>query len=152
MDYDALLSEVEASSSRESLNPRRPSTHKLEKKASFLYGVEEAPENLSLDRFQHNSDESHIEAVATLLSRSVESLPAYIELSRMMLVLSPLTEHQDRKDEIVDWASWRQRGWCRLELLAAKLSRNDTQVLVVRDRRGKLEFMSPLDEVLLPPG
>jgi ankyrin repeat protein len=108
--------------------------------------------NLSLWRQHHDTDESHHAALGVLLAYAVESLPAYIELSWLMLVLAPLGEHQDREGEVVDWSSWRQRGWCRLEMLAAKLSRNDTQVVVVHGREKKLEFMTSLDKALLPPG
>jgi hypothetical protein len=50
---------------------------------------------------------------AQLLSDAVHSLPAYVEMSWLMLVLVPTLVHQDRPDEVVDWCSWRHRGWCR---------------------------------------
>ena len=50
------------------------------------------------------------------LSDAVDSLPAYVELSWMMLVLAPTLEHQDRMGETVDWCSWRTRGWYSLPL------------------------------------
>jgi hypothetical protein len=50
----------------------------------------------------------------------------------MMLVLVPTDEHRDREGEVVDWRSWRRRGWCRLEFIAAKLSRNNVKVMVVK--------------------
>ena len=49
--------------------------------------------------------------IAQQLNDAVESLPAYVELSWMMLVLAPTVEHKDRTGEIVDWSSWRTRGW-----------------------------------------
>ena len=48
---------------------------------------------------------------AEQLLKAVESLPAYIEMSRLMLVLVPTDKHRDRLDEVVDWCSWRRRGW-----------------------------------------
>ncbi len=50
----------------------------------------------------------------------------------MMLVLVPTGEHHDRSGEIVDYCSWRRRGWCRLEFMAAKLSRNDMRIMVAK--------------------
>jgi hypothetical protein len=48
-----------------------------------------------------------------LLAKAVHSLPAYVEMSSTMLILAPMVEHYDRKGEVVDWCSWRRRGWCR---------------------------------------
>ncbi len=42
----------------------------------------------------------------------------YVELSSLMLVLTPVCAHVDTKDAC-SFASWRMRGWCRMELAAA---------------------------------
>jgi hypothetical protein len=89
-------------------------------------------------------------ADSKLLTLAVQSLPAYVEMCCMMLVLVPTGEHRDRAGEIVDWCSWRRRGWCRLEFSAAQLCRRRVPVMVVRN--DVPEFVSAADALLLPPG
>ena len=49
------------------------------------------------------------------LTEAVKSIPAYVERSTLMLCVVPPGKHEDRDGETCDLASWRQRGWCRLE-------------------------------------
>jgi hypothetical protein len=70
----------------------------------------EQPSRTCQDHTKGNSDDSK------LLMLAVKSLPAYVEMCCMMLVLVPTDEHRDRTEEVVDWCSWRRRGWCRLEV------------------------------------
>jgi hypothetical protein len=69
------------------------------------------------DRFstfdKHSKISSTKRRIIGSLDDAVKSLPSYIEMSWMMLVLVPTGEHFDRKLEIVDYCSWRRRGWCR---------------------------------------
>jgi hypothetical protein len=76
----------------------------------------EKPSRLCQDHSKCDSDDSK------LLALAVQSLPAYVEKCCMMLVLVPTDEHRDRTEEIVDWCSWRRRGWCRLEVTHENLS------------------------------
>ncbi len=87
-----------------------------------------------------------------LLAKAVSSLPAYVEMSSIMLVLVPADEHHERKGEVVDWCSWRRRGWCRLEYIAATLCRKRLQVMVVKAPQQIPEFVPSFDSLLLPPG
>ena len=87
-----------------------------------------------------------------MLGRAVESIPAYIERSSLIVVLVPPCKHADRKDEICDESSWRGRGWCRVEYLGAALVRSDVSVMLVNDAFGTPEFVYPLDGLQLPPG
>jgi hypothetical protein len=119
-------------------------------------------------RFAFDSDEAHLAACrealldstvgnktqdhskghtdnAKLLKQAVESLPAYVELSSMMLVLVPTDEHRDRKGEVVDWCSWRRRGWCRLEFIAGTLSRSNMKIMVVKGPEFVPEFIFSSD-------
>jgi hypothetical protein len=66
-----------------------------------------------------------------MLGRAVESIPAYIERSSLIVALAPPCKHAERKDEICDEGSWRGRGWCRVEYLGAALVRSDVSVMVV---------------------
>ena len=87
------------------------------------------------------------------LDRGIASLPGYIELSDIMVVLVPTTEHKDRPGEICDYGSWRGRGWCRLELMAAHLSpREPPRIMVVRSPDEAPEAVFPVDAFSLAPG
>jgi hypothetical protein len=104
----------------------------------------EEPSRTCQDHSKGNSDDSK------LLNLAVQSLPAYVEMCCMMLVLVPTDEHRDRTEEVVDWCSWRRRGWCRLEFMAAKLCRYPLPVMVVKN--DVPEFIFPADALFLSPG
>lgn len=88
------------------------------------------------------------------LKDGVTSLPAYIERSSIVIVLVLATEHTCRRGEVCDFGSWRGRGWCRLELAAAQLSRMEPRLMVVREGEApsSIEFVFPIDQLFLPPG
>ena len=44
------------------------------------------------------------------LSNAVNSIPAYVESSEVMLALNPWADHHDT-GELCDHRTWRQRGW-----------------------------------------
>ena len=54
------------------------------------------------------------------LTEAVKSIPAYVERSTLMLCVVPPGKHEDRDGETCDLASWRQRGWCRLEYVRGR--------------------------------
>ena len=87
-----------------------------------------------------------------MLGKAVQSIPAYIERSSLIVALVPPCKHADRKDEICDESSWRGRGWCRVEYLGAALVRSDVSVMVVKDAHTTPEFVFPVDGLQLPPG
>ena len=87
-----------------------------------------------------------------MLGKAVQSIPAYIERSSLMIVLVPPCKHADRKDENCDESSWRGRGWCRVEYLAATLVRSDVSVMIVEDALTTPYFVWPVDGLQLPPG
>ena len=45
---------------------------------------------------------------------AIRSIPAYIELSDMVIIVAPPGTHEDREEDTC-FRSWRKRGWCRLE-------------------------------------
>eukprot|EP00972_Heterocapsa_arctica_P102314 15075152-Heterocapsa_arctica.AAC.1 len=61
------------------------------------------------------------------------SIPYYIERSTHFFVLAPPAEHFDQGVEC-NYDSWRQRGWCRMELWVNFLSRNFRTALVISGR------------------
>ena len=66
------------------------------------------------------------------LGKAVQSIPAYIERSTIVLVLVPPVEHVDRQGELCDYGNWRRRGWCRLELAGAALARSRIRIMLVK--------------------
>jgi ankyrin repeat protein len=89
---------------------------------------------------------------AKCLSNGVASLPGYVELSDLIIVLVPTTMHKDRVGEPCDFGSWRGRGWCRLEFMATVLSPTKNRVMIVRGGDAFIEFIPPWDALMLPPG
>ena len=84
------------------------------------------------------------------LTAAVDSIPTYIERCSMMWVLTPPCKHQDLSDTICDFASWRARGWCRLEYAASKLARGeDMPIMVIRSADGVPEYFNPCDTMKL---
>eukprot|EP00397_Hematodinium_sp_SG-2012_P011103 GEMP01011232.1.p1 GENE.GEMP01011232.1~~GEMP01011232.1.p1 ORF type:complete len:641 (+),score=129.46 GEMP01011232.1:545-2467(+) len=68
---------------------------------------------------------------------AVKSIPAYIEMSAMTFILAPTVDHHEAVDangeaSVCDFYSWKRRGWCRLELLAAHLKVNSQPPVVIR--------------------
>ena len=90
--------------------------------------------------------------VQELLSEATESIPSYIERSTLMLVLVPPSQHYDREGEFVTYSSWRGRGWCRFEFLAATLTRERVRIMAVFGPESSAHFMSTTDALILPPG
>ena len=50
------------------------------------------------------------------LKRAVDSIPSYIERCAEMFILVPSVKHADRAGDVCDFNTWRQRGWCRMEV------------------------------------
>ncbi|CAE7270046.1 unnamed protein product [Symbiodinium pilosum] len=75
---------------------------------------------------------------------AVQSIPAYVELSNVFLAVVPELVHED-STELVNYATWLSRGWCRAELWCRLLSsKADNSVIVVYSAT-ESEFMFPLD-------
>ena len=89
---------------------------------------------------------------------AVESIPAYIEQASMFMVLCPLVEHHEQLSEdgqhrdVLSYASWQDRGWCRMEAVCRLLSRNTGPVVVINSKKnyelGRLQdlFFMPVGE------
>jgi hypothetical protein len=124
--------------------PHRYAFNSDETHSAACRAVAHNARNHSSSTETQDHSKGHTDA-AKLLKQAVESLPAYVELSSMMLVLVPTDEHRDREGEVVGWCSWRRRGWCRLEFIAAKLSRNNMQIMVVKGPECVPEFIFSTD-------
>eukprot|EP00947_MAST-08B_sp_MAST-8B-sp1_P002714 g2714.t1 len=74
--------------------------------------------------------------------KAIRSIPAYIELSDMVIVVAPPGYHTDRKEDTC-YRSWRSRGWCNMELYACLLSRHKRcPVLVINSAEGTPFYMN----------
>ncbi len=73
---------------------------KKEEVVSHSHQSSEQASRTCQDHSKGDSDDSK------LLALAVQSLPAYVEMCCMMLVLVPTDEHRDRTEEVVDWCSW----------------------------------------------
>ena len=76
------------------------------------------------------------------VKKAVDSIPAYVEVADLFVVLCPSAEHQDTR-QICNQETWGRRGWCRVELAAAALGR--------RLGRRLLEIRSPTNLSLMCP-
>jgi hypothetical protein len=100
----------------------------------------------------HDIDEEKKKCINDL-KKAVASLPGYVELSDMMLILAPTCEHKNRKDPKTGepystcLRSWRARGWCVAEMLCAFVARHQKDLLVVTSSEGTPFWGSPLDAV-----
>ena len=104
------------------------------------------PREASADhRFAAENTPGWLMHVKHWLCEATKSIPAYLERTAMVIILVPLTEHVDRPGELCDFANWRGRGWCRLELAGAVLARSKVHVLLVKGGTARPEFMFPAD-------
>lgn len=64
----------------------------------------------------------------------------------MMWVLVPPIAHSSLADTICDFASWRRRGWCRMEFAASKLACGaDMPLMVIKSAIDAPEYFNPCD-------
>ena len=91
----------------------------------------------STDHRQLAEGESVDERIAALvgqLKAAVDSIPSYIERASMMWVLVPPVKHHSLHEQICDFASWRRRGWCRMEVRAPRRARTAAAAARARAR------------------
>mmetsp|Transcript_172516 Transcript_172516/g.547700 ORF Transcript_172516/g.547700 Transcript_172516/m.547700 type:complete len:665 (-) Transcript_172516:118-2112(-) len=62
-------------------------------------------------------------------AQAVHSIPAYFERSLLMLVLAPVCKHAGT-GRVCNYATWRRRGWCRMELSCAILAPQDVPIMI----------------------
>lgn len=66
------------------------------------------------------------------LGKAVASLAAYVANCKIFIVLAPSIQHDERF--IIDYHTWKSRGWCRLERLARVLSSRAELGMLLVDR------------------
>jgi len=89
-------------------------------------------------------------SIAADLKKAIDSIPGYVERSSLMLVLVPPCSHADTS-LTCNFSTWRSRGWCRVEFMAAHLSRKGINVMIHRGGSNPY-FVFPVDALNLPAG
>lgn len=87
--------------------------------------------------------------LAKQLSDAVQSIPAYIERTALIIILVPLATHANT-GATCGVSSWRSRGWCRMEFLSAALARYPIPTMVCGTRPA--HFILPGDLQSLTAG
>ena len=85
------------------------------------------------------------------LKNAVESIPAYVERSALLLILVPVCVHLDRQ-ESCSFSTWRKRGWCVLELHAAFLKCGGMHIMVCEGSEALPYFIIPSEAFHLTCG
>ena len=62
---------------------------------------------------------------------AIASIPVYVERCFFFVILCPAVSHEDGKT--LGYSTWAGRGWCRLELMARELQREDGYIITVRE-------------------
>ena len=89
--------------------------------------------------------------VVSDLRNAVASIPSYVERCSMMWAFVPSVPHTDLEGSIFcDFHSWCRRGWCRMELAAATLARQDIPVVVVSCGSTAPQYICPATSIGLP--
>eukprot|EP00439_Symbiodinium_sp_Y106_P079588 s2050_g18.t1 len=84
-------------------------------------------------------------------SLAVQSIAAYVERSSLLLVLAPVCIHAET-GRSCNFASWRRRGWCRMEMMTAILSSNKVRIMVCTGAEATPFLMHPFEAPRLPVG
>lgn len=75
---------------------------------------------------------------------AVKSIPAYVELSDFTMILVPNGSHRDRPHHRTCFRTWRNRGWCLVELASSFFCRDTASPpMIVRSAEGVPEWISP---------
>mmetsp|Transcript_54997 Transcript_54997/g.128620 ORF Transcript_54997/g.128620 Transcript_54997/m.128620 type:complete len:662 (-) Transcript_54997:63-2048(-) len=94
---------------------------------------EELPEHISKSTIwmdYHSIPQSGYDPEA--FAAAVNSIPHYVQRSNYFWICAPQGKHVELA-EVRDYASWRGRGWCRLEEMANLLSSKLKMPLIITD-------------------
>lgn len=108
--------------------------------------LQNAKVHASADHRQMAPADARVLELVEQLKAAVDSIPSYIERSSMMFVVVPPVQHQSLDAHICDFASWRKRGWCRMEFAACKLAcGDDMPLMVIKSEHDAPEYFNPCD-------
>lgn len=97
-----------------------------------------------------DTDMVHESVTDDQLSVAIESIPAYVELAKHLLVLAPAVKHQ-RSGEALSYSTWRTRGWCRLERAARFFSVADSRLILVQSPN-QMQILGAHEALFQHPG
>mmetsp|Transcript_19 Transcript_19/g.23 ORF Transcript_19/g.23 Transcript_19/m.23 type:complete len:261 (+) Transcript_19:328-1110(+) len=86
-----------------------------------------------------------------LSSLAVQSISAYVERASLLLVLAPICVHKETRGSC-NFATWRTRGWCRLEMMSAILSTREVRVMVCTGAEATPFLLHPFEAPRMPVG
>ena len=81
--------------------------------------------------------------------RAINSVPAYIRRSAIMLVLAPVVQHAEDGTDC-QFSSWQNRGWCRLEAVVGSLVGRKNYMILV-ESSSKIGMFNPNDMLTRDP-
>ena len=81
---------------------------------------------------------------------SILSIPAYIHKCEFFVILCPSMKHATLPAEL-NYHSWAERGWCRLEAMARELSVKNGSILVIEGPK-QVILSSTWQSTFLAPG
>jgi len=117
-----------------------------------FFGVPQLPKNTSADVQDHRAAAMKADPqLGRNMAAAVSSLPAYVQLSRFFIILAPPVDHVDFAGVRLTHASWKRRGWCRVERAARALSAGDTRMLLIASE-GVAIVSGPFDFLFDYPG
>jgi len=117
------------------------------------FGVPQMPKSTSAEATADHRAEA-LKADPQLgrdMCAAVNSLPAYVHMSRFFLILAPPVAHTDLPSVILTQSSWGERGWCRVERAARAFAATDTRMLLVTSD-AVVQMVHPADYLFDFPG
>jgi ankyrin repeat protein len=81
---------------------------------------------------------------------AVNSIPAYVANCDIFIVTAPTLKHEST-GVMCNVPSWKERGWCRVELGCQALSQKEGRILVVSSSTS-ISFMPAVDWMFSAPG
>mmetsp|Transcript_3881 Transcript_3881/g.6831 ORF Transcript_3881/g.6831 Transcript_3881/m.6831 type:complete len:655 (-) Transcript_3881:325-2289(-) len=82
---------------------------------------------------------------------AVRSIPAYMERCSLLLIIAPVSSHKET-GKSCNYASWRRRGWCRLEFMTTLLSPRSIHTMVCTGPEATPFLIHPFEAPKLPVG
>ena len=98
---------------------------------------------------KHHTNHQWEENVPCLFASKDDTIPTYVELSSLIVILAPSYTHRER-GEVCNYLSWRSRGWCRLELQSALLASHDLAMMVCEGNTRGPYMLSSFDAWNMP--
>ncbi|CAK9095519.1 unnamed protein product [Durusdinium trenchii] len=104
----------------------------------------------SIPQLDNLSASVSVDEMGSDLQKAVESIPSYVKRCKFFVILAPAVEHVDT-GELLSKHTWSERGWCRLEQVAANFLTKDAKIVVIESVQ-KIHIMTPFDAWMRPAG